>query len=61
MGRGGRRHSARFIDLTDRPVTVVMAVTAEQMEALFARIREVDAQLFYVKVPAEFGSLGRES
>lgn len=40
IGRHGRLHSARLFELTDRPITVVLAVTAEQADALFAKIKK---------------------
>jgi PII-like signaling protein len=57
-GSDGRRHSARFFELTDQPMEMVMAVTEEQADQLFARINKIDTKLFYIKTPIEFGELG---
>lgn len=61
-GFGGHRriHSAHFFELTDRPIEIVMALTEEQAEQLFARLREEKVHLFYVKTAVEFGVLGEE-
>ena len=58
VGRHHRIHSAHFFDLADQPVEVVMAVSAEECERLFARLREEEVHLFYVKSSIEFGMLG---
>jgi PII-like signaling protein len=58
FGRHHRIHSAHFFDLADQPVEVVMAVSAEECERLFARLREEGVHIFYVKSPVEFGILG---
>ena len=57
-GQHGRVHSARFFELADQPQEVLMAVTAEQAERLFERLKSEGVHLFYVKTPVEFGMLG---
>jgi len=37
-----------------------MAVTADEAKRLFERLRTEGVQLFYVKTPVEFGTLGGE-
>jgi PII-like signaling protein len=59
FGADGRRHSARFFELGDQPVEVVMAATPEQADRLFARIGAADTKIFYIKTPIEYGQLGR--
>src|SRR5262245_5545671 len=58
FGHHRRMHSAHFIELADQPLEVVMVVTAEEADRLFERLRSEGAQLFYSKIPAEFGVLG---
>lgn len=58
FGRNHRIHSARFFELTDQPVEVVMVVTSEEADRLFARLKQENLRLFYTKVPVEFGVLG---
>ena len=59
-GFGGHRrvHSAHFFELADQPIEIVMAVTEEESQKLFARLEAEGAHLFYVKAPVEFGVLG---
>jgi len=58
FGRRRRIHSARFIELADQPVEVVMAVTAEEADRLFAKLKAEKVKLFYTKTPVEFGTTG---
>jgi uncharacterized protein len=58
--RGGRVHSAHFFELSDQPVEVLIAVTADEATRLFDRLKKEGVHLFYVKTPVEFGVLGRE-
>jgi PII-like signaling protein len=60
FGHGGRVHSAHFFELADRPLEVVMAVTAGEAIALFARLRAEGVEVFYVRTEVEFGTIGRE-
>ena len=57
FGKHGRIHSARFFELADQPVEVVMAVTQEEATQLFAKIAQEKVKVFYVKTPVEFGEL----
>ena len=58
FGKHRRVHSAHFFELADQPIEVVMAVTQEEAEQLFERLRAENVSLFYVKAPVEFGVLG---
>jgi hypothetical protein len=59
--RKTRRHSARFVELTDQPLEIMMAVTEEQADRLFERINATDTRLFYIKAPVEYGQLGKQA
>jgi PII-like signaling protein len=61
FGQHRRIHSARFIELGDTPVEVVMAVTDEELDRLFARLKAENVRLFYIKTPVEFGNTGDEA
>jgi PII-like signaling protein len=61
FGADGRRHSARFFELADQPMEIVMAVTPEQADRLFERIRATDTEIFYIKIPIEYGQLGKQA
>lgn len=58
FGKHRRVHSAHFFELADQPVEVVMAVTEEESQRLFARLEKENVHLFYVKTPVEFGEIG---
>jgi PII-like signaling protein len=56
FGHRRRIHSVHFIELADQPLEVVMAVTAEEADRFFAKLKEEKIKLFYSKVPVEFGT-----
>ena len=58
FGHHRRIHSAHFFELTDQPQEIQMAVSEEDAEGLFARLRAEGVHLFYVKGQVEFGTLG---
>jgi len=58
MGRHGKLHSAHFFELTDQPIEIMMAVSEEQCDKLFALLEQEQANLFYVKTPVEYGFVG---
>jgi PII-like signaling protein len=60
FGHHRRIHSAFFIELTDQPLEVVMAVTTEEVDRLFAKLKAEQVKLFYTKTPVEFGTTGGE-
>jgi PII-like signaling protein len=57
-GHARRVHSVHFFELADQPLEVVLAVTEEESERLFERLRSEGVRVFYVKTPIEFGTLG---
>ena len=58
FGSDGRRHSAKFFELVDQPIEIMMAVTEQQAAELFEKINITEARLFYIKIPVEYGELG---
>jgi len=58
FGHAGRIHSTHFFELAEQPVQVVMALTEEETQRLFARLEAERVKLFYVKAPVEFGTVG---
>jgi uncharacterized protein len=60
FGHHRRIHSARFIELADQPVEVIMAVTGDDADRLFAKLKEEKVRVFYSKMPIEFGTTGEE-
>ena len=61
LGHRGRLHSAHFFELADQPVEVLMALTQEEAERLFERLRAEGVEVFYVKTAVEFGVLGADA
>ena len=55
FGHDGRFHSGNYFDLADRPQQVVLALTYDEFDRLFQRIRDNSLRIFYTKVPVEFG------
>lgn len=56
----GRYHAARFFELVDQPVAVVLIGRDDQVDALLAKLRESGIRLFYTRAPIEYDSLGAE-
>jgi PII-like signaling protein len=54
----GHIHSAAFFELADQPVQVQFALTETELVQLLSKIEAAGEELFYVKVPAEFGVTG---
>lgn len=59
FGQDRRIHSVHFIELADQPIQVQIIVTAEDADRLFARLNSEEIQVFYVKIPVEFGRVGK--
>lgn len=55
FGHDGRYHSGSYFDLEDRPQQIVLALTYEECDKLFLRIKENKLRIFYIKTRAEFG------
>jgi PII-like signaling protein len=58
-GHNRHIHSARFFELADNPQEIVIIVTEEESNILFDYLEKEGVQLFYVKKPVEFGTLGK--
>jgi len=61
FGHDRRLHSWRFFELSEQPVEVVMAVSADEEKKLFERLRAEKLPVFYIKSPVEFGTLGDDA
>ena len=61
-GFGHHRHLHRthLINFSEQPQEVVMAVTAEEADRLFAKLQAEQVRIVYTKTPVEFGTTGRE-
>lgn len=60
FGHHRRLHQVHLINFSDQPLEVVMAVTAEEADRLFAKLNAEKIKVFYSKTPVEFGTIGGE-
>ena len=60
-GRDGKYRTARFFEIGEQPMEVQMAVRTEECDRIFARIEEEKLEIFYMKIPIEFGITGSKS
>ncbi|HSY27847.1 MAG TPA: DUF190 domain-containing protein [Burkholderiaceae bacterium] len=58
FGPDRRFPSAQMFDLIDHPVQIVMIVSEEECNRLFALLVAENLHLFYVKLPVEYGKVG---
>lgn len=61
FGQHHRIHSAHFFELADQPQEVIMALSEDECERLFALLETEGVHLFYVKTPVDFGMTGGEA
>ncbi|UFH48986.1 DUF190 domain-containing protein [Pseudomonas sp. KNUC1026] len=61
FGRDRKLHSAHFIELSDMPVQLSLAITEQECNTLFERLEADGVQVFFIKVPIEMGTSGRHS
>lgn len=54
----GRYHSARFFELVDQPVAVMVAAQDSQVDQLLEKLRAGGVRLFYTRCPVEYELLG---
>jgi PII-like signaling protein len=58
-GHDGRIHEDSFFELSGKlPVEVMFAATAEQADALLAKVCDEGLRLFYIRTPAVIGITG---
>ena len=55
FGHGHKLHSAHFFDLADQPIEITMALSESDVQRLFQRLHDEKINVFYVKMPIEFG------
>ncbi|MBJ7221021.1 MULTISPECIES: DUF190 domain-containing protein [unclassified Brenneria] len=58
LGHDGALHAVNLFDLSDQPVQVTLVVTEEEAQRFLQHLDTAQIHLFYVKVAAEFGTLG---
>jgi len=57
----GHLHSAHFFELADQPLAVTVSVDEAACRSLMEALAREDIELTYVKVPVEFGRVGRQA
>ncbi|WP_176060201.1 DUF190 domain-containing protein [Paraburkholderia sp. BCC1876] len=57
--RAGKFHSAGFFELADQPLAITVSVDEQACQGLMNALAEEDVDLSYVKIPVEFGRVGR--
>jgi hypothetical protein len=55
----GKFHSAGFFELADQPLAITVSVDEHACQRLMNALAEEDVDLSYVKIPVEFGRVGR--
>ena len=58
FGHHRHLHQMHLLSFADQPLEVVMAVTPEEADRIFARLNAEKIKIFYSKTPVEFGTLG---
>lgn len=58
FGHQRKIHCAHLFRLSDQPVEVTLAVSESEAELLFARLKQENVDVFYVKTPIEYGVVG---
>lgn len=56
----GKYHAARFFELVDQPVAVMIAADDAHIDALLGSLKHGGIQLFYTRCPVEYEMLGAE-
>ncbi|CAD7376355.1 MULTISPECIES: DUF190 domain-containing protein [Pseudomonadota] len=59
LGHDGTVHAINMFDFSDQPVQVTMVLTTKEVERLFSQLDDAQVRVFYTKIPAEFGTLGK--
>lgn len=55
----GHLHSAHFFELADQPLAVTVSVDEATCERLLNALAQEDINLAYIKVPVEYGHVGK--
>lgn len=58
FGHSGHLHSAHFFELADQPVGVVVVADESTCKRLLNAIERESVDIFYVKIPVQYGRTG---
>jgi PII-like signaling protein len=61
FGHQRKLHSAHFFELADQPIEVTMAVSSDDAERIFARLRDERVDVFYTLAAIEYGMSSERS
>lgn len=59
FGHTGHFHSSHFFELADQPLAITVSVDEAGCQTLMEALTEEDIDLSYIKVPIEFGRVGK--
>jgi PII-like signaling protein len=59
FGHRGLFHSAHFFEMADQPLAVMVSVDERTRQRLLDALAEENINLTYVKVPVEYGRVGK--
>lgn len=57
-GHAGAHHAPHGLRVSDQPVQIVLALTADEAGRLLALVQVEGVHVFYTKIPVEFGVIG---
>lgn len=60
LGHDGTVHAINMFDVSDQPVQITLVVNDEELSRLSKRLTQEGVKLFYMKVPVEFGTFGKD-
>lgn len=58
LGHDGVMHAVNLFDLSDQPIQVTLIVSEEEASNFIQYLEKEQVHVFYVRIAAEFGSLG---
>ena len=61
FGNNGEYQPPCIFSLTGRPIEIIMAVSGKEAERLFMLMKENGLKVFYVKMPVEYGIIGKNN
>ena len=59
IDHAGHFHSAHFFELADQPIAITVSVDDAACQRLMQALEQEEIDLSYVKVPVEYGRLGK--
>lgn len=59
LGHDGKTHWMNMLDFSEQPVQVTLILSQEEERVLFAHLEQQQVEVFFVRSPVEFGTLGR--